>query len=311
MRKDEFYYPSRDGNTEVHAIAWRPEGEMKAILQLSHGMVEYTDRYHDFAAYLCSQGICVVGNDHLGHGKSVQARTEYGYFTRRCGNACLLGDMHTLRQRMQERHPGVPYFLLGHSMGSALVRQYMALYGDGLKGVLLLGVTKNQSRLTLTVGQGLCLLLGLLRGGHHRSRLVNRLAIGCFNRRFKPCRTRADWVTSDPEKLEAYVKDPLCSFTFTVNAYYNLMQSMRKLRRKEALFMIPKGLPILLAAGTEDPVGGFGRGVRKIYTDYRRAGLRDVTLQLYPGARHELLQETIRERVYKDLYDWIRERISL
>ena len=116
MKKDEFYYPSKDGNTEIHTIEWIPDGEIKAVVQLCHGMVEYIDRYDDFASYLCERGFYVVGNDHLGHGKSVQSKSEYGYFSDRYGNACLIGDMHTLRQRTQKKYPDVPYFLIGHSM---------------------------------------------------------------------------------------------------------------------------------------------------------------------------------------------------
>ena len=309
MKKDEFYYPSKDGNTEIHTIEWIPDGEIKAVAQLCHGMVEYIDRYDDFATYLCEHGFYVVGNDHLGHGKSVQSKSEYGYFSDRYGNACLIGDMHTLRQRTQKKYPDVPYFLIGHSMGSALSRQYMQTYGAGLQGVILLGVTADHSGLTYATGQTVCRIAALFRGWHYHSKLVGSMAIGSYNRKFRPNKTRADWVTSDQQQLEIYVKDPLCSFTFTVNAYYNMMKGMRKIRRKEAVFMIPKNLPILLAAGIDDPVGGFGKGVRKIYNTYKKAGIKDVTLQLYPDARHELLNEEIKERVYQDLYDWLQKRL--
>ena len=121
--RDEFYFPSKDGNTEIHTIEWKPEGEVKAVLQISHGMVEYIGRYEEFAQFLCGYGYYVVGNDHLGHGKSIQSRSEYGFFNEKYGNACVLGDMHTLRQRIQKKYPDVPYFMLGHSMGSSLLRQ--------------------------------------------------------------------------------------------------------------------------------------------------------------------------------------------
>ena len=164
MKKDEFYYPSKDGNTEIHTIEWKPEGEVKAVVQLCHGMVEYIDRYDDFAKFLCEKGIYVVGNDHLGHGKSIQSKSEYGYFSDRYGNTCLIGDMHMLRQRTSQKYSDVPYFLLGHSMGSALSRQYMQLYGNGLQGVILLGVTADHTNGTLRLGRGLCRFLALLRG---------------------------------------------------------------------------------------------------------------------------------------------------
>ena len=221
--KSEFYFPSKDGNTEIHTIEWKPEGEVKAVLQMCHGMVEYIDRYDEFAQYLCGQGFYVVGNDHLGHGKSIQSKTEYGFFHEKYGNACVLADIHTLRQRTMKKYPEVPYFMLGHSMGSILLRQYIQTYGTGLAGALLIGVVAEQPQVSLRFGQCLCRMIALVRGWHYRSKLVDKVVTGSFNKKYKPARTRADWVTGDLDKLDAYVADPLCSFVFTVNAYYHLL----------------------------------------------------------------------------------------
>ena len=255
--RDEFYFPSKDGNTEIHTIEWKPEGEVKAVLQLSHGMVEYIKRYDEFAEFMCSHGYYVVGNDHLGHGKSVQSKSEYGFFNEKYGNACVIGDMHTLRQRTMKKYPDV---------------------------------------------------LAMFRGWHYKSKLVDRMAVGAYNRKFKNPKTRADWVTSDEEHLEKYISDPLCSFVFTVNAYYSMFTGMLIMEKKESIYMIPKQLPVLFAAGAEDPVGGFGKGVRKVYEKYKAAGIQDISLRLYAGDRHELLNETDREQVYEDLLEWMEER---
>lgn len=307
--KDEFYFPSKDGNTEIHTIVWKPEGEVRAVLQLAHGMVEYIDRYDEFANYLCKKGIYVVGNDHLGHGKSVQSKAEYGYFHKKNGNACLVADMHTLRTRISKKYPDVPYFMLGHSMGSILMRQYMQMYGNGLSGVILLGVVSERPKAVVCGGRHLCKVISIVKGGHYRSKLVDTLVTGSFNRKFKPALTRADWVTSDAEHLEKYVNDPLCSFVFTVNAYYHMLGGLQQVSKKESAFMIPKNLPVLLAAGSDDPVGNCGKGVRKIFERYKKAGLEDVTLRLYAGDRHELLNETDRQQVYADVYEWINNRM--
>lgn len=307
--KKEFYFPSKDGNTEIHTVEWEPEGEVKAVLQLCHGMVEYIERYGELAEYLCGHGFYVVGNDHLGHGKSVQSKAEYGFFHERYGNACIISDMHTLRQRVMKKYPDVPYFMLGHSMGSILLRQYIQMYGNGLSGAILLGVVQEEPRILLCILRRMCVAIAMLRGWHYRSKIIDKLVTGSFNKKFKPARTRADWVTSDIEKLEKYVQDPLCSFVFTVNAYYHMLGGMQKMQKKENVFMIPKTLPILFAAGSEDPVGGFGKGVRKVYEKYKSVGIRDVTLQLYPGDRHELLNETDRAKVQKDLYQWMKNRM--
>ena len=270
-------------------------------------MVEYIKRYDEFAQYLCDQGWYVVGNDHLGHGKSVQAKSEYGFFNARYGNACVIGDIHTLRLRTMKKYPDVPYFMLGHSMGSSLLRQYIQMYGSGLSGAVLMGVVSDHRKAELLLGKRLCRLLAVFRGWHYRSKLVDKMVNGPFNKRFKPAHTRADWVTSDRERLEAYVADPLCSFMFTVNAYYSMFSGMISMQRKESVYMIPKNLPILFVSGADDPVGSFGKGVRKVYEKYRAAGIQDVTLRLYTGDRHEILNETDRQQVYEDLAAWLEQ----
>lgn len=307
--KNEFYFPSRDGNTEIHTIEWKPEGEVKAVVQLCHGMVEYINRYDEFAEYLCSHGFYVVGNDHLGHGKSVQSKAEYGFFHEKYGNACVVGDMHTLRQRTMKKYPDVPYFMIGHSMGSIMLRQYIQTYGNGLSGAILMGVVQEQPGVVLHMGRLLCRIIATLRGWHYRSKLIDNMVVGAFNKKFKPARTRADWVTSDNERLDAYVADPLCSFVFTVNAYYHMFGGMLKMQKKESVFMIPKTLPIMMAAGTEDPTGGYGKGVRKIYEKYKAVGIHDVTLQLYANDRHELLNEKDREQVQQDMREWMESKM--
>ena len=300
--RDEFYFPSKDGNTEIHTIEWKPEGEVRAVLQICHGMVEYIKRYDEFAQFLCEKGFYVVGNDHLGHGKSVQSKSEYGFFEKKYGNACVLGDIHTLRQRTVKKYPETPYFMLGHSMGSSLLRQYIQMYGNGLSGVVLMGVVTDHRRSSLLFVKQLCRLMAAVRGWHYRSRMVDELVTGSFNKKFKPSVTRADWITSDKEHLDAYVTDPLCSFMFTVNAYYSMMAGMLGMQKKENISMIPKSLPVLFVSGAEDPVGNFGKGVRKVCEIYKSAGLRDVSLKLYEGDRHEILNETNREQVYQELY---------
>ena len=308
--RDEFYFPSKDGNTEIHTIEWKPEGEVRAVLQICHGMVEYIKRYDEFAQFLCEKGFYVVGNDHLGHGKSVQSKSEYGFFEKKYGNACVLGDIHTLRQRTVKKYPEMPYFMLGHSMGSSLLRQYIQMYGNGLSGVVLMGVVTDHRRSSLLFVKQLCRLMAAVRGWHYRSRMVDELVTGSFNKKFKPSVTRADWITSDKEHLDAYVTDPLCSFMFTVNAYYSMMVGMLGMQKKENISMIPKSLPVLFVSGAEDPVGNFGKGVRKVCEIYKSAGLRDVSLKLYEGDRHEILNETNREQVYQELYEWFEEKLS-
>ncbi|MDY5985349.1 MAG: alpha/beta hydrolase, partial [Lachnoclostridium sp.] len=194
--KKEFTYPSRDGVTQIHGIMWMPEGEVKAVLQICHGMVEYIDRYDEFAGFLAEQGYCVVGHDHLGHGKSIQSEECYGYFHEKKGNQYVIGDIHRLRQMAMKKYPEVPYFMLGHSMGSYLLRQYLTMYGNGLDGAIIMG-TGYMGPVILGAGKCLCRAIAAVKGWKYRSALINNIGFGGFNRKFEPCDSPNTWVTSD------------------------------------------------------------------------------------------------------------------
>ena len=192
--KQEFYYPYSDGETSIHAVEWVPEQEVKAVLQICHGMVEYIDRYDGFAAWLSEKGWYVTGNDHLGHGKSVLSEENYGFFHEPDGNRCVTGDIQKLRERTEQRYPGVPYFMLGHSMGSFLLRQYILSHGRGLSGAVIMG-TGDKSYLLLSAGQLLCRAFALVKGWHYRSRMIDRMGLGSYNRKFEPSESKKEWVT--------------------------------------------------------------------------------------------------------------------
>lgn len=304
--KSEFFYPSSDGVTSIHAIEWIPTQKPKAVLQISHGMVEYIGRYDEFAEYLCEKGFYVVGQDHLGHGRSVSGEGGHGYFHKEKGNEYVVGDIHKLRQRTKEIYPDIPYFLLGHSMGSFLTRQYIQMHGSGLSGVIIMG-TGYHGAFELQMGRLLCRAIAAVKGDRYRSRLVNNLAFGGYNRKFRPARTEVDWLTKDTEIVDRYQKDPWCTFLFTVNAYYHMFTGMLQLTKKQNVEKIPKKLPILFVAGADDPVGNFGKGVDKVYRQYKRVGIKDVSLKLYPGDRHEILNETDRQQVYEDIGEWLEK----
>ena len=305
MIKREFYYPSADGKTQIHAIAWEPE-EVRAVLQISHGMVEYIDRYDAFARYLTQSGFVVTGNDHLGHGASVTSDENHGFFAQPEPNRCVITDIHALRTMMQENYKDVPYFMLGHSMGSFLLRQYLTLYGEGLQGAVIMG-TGAQPQGVLTAARLLCRILALFHGWHYRSKLVNNMALGSYNRTFEPARTPNDWLSKNTASVDAYCADPWCTYVFTVNGYYQLFTAIEAAQKNAG--RIPKELPLLVTSGENDPVGGFGKDVRAVYEGYCKDGIRDVTLKLYPNDRHEILNETDRDQVYADLLGWLMARM--
>lgn len=308
MLKKEFYFPSNDGVTQIHAIQWFPAEGVKAVLQICHGMVEYIDRYDEFAEFLAERGFCVVGHDHLGHGKSVQSPEYLGYFEEKRGNQYVVADIHKLRKMMEKEYPGVPYFMMGHSMGSFLLRQYLTMRSEGLAGAIVMG-TGNMPRPLLLAGQAVCRSIAAVKGWHYRSPLVNQLGMGGYNRQFEPSDSTKDWITSDDEKRKEYEADPLCNYVFTVNGYYQMFEGMKALTCTHAMDRIGKDLPVLFVSGAEDPVGNNGTGVTEVFHKYQDHGMQDVEMKLYEGDRHEILNETDREMVYEDLYQWMEKRI--
>ncbi len=309
MKKNEFHFKSCDGITQIHAIEWIPEGEVRAVLQICHGMVEHINRYDEFASYLAQRGFYVVGHDHLGHGQSVQGEEYYGYFHETDGNAYVIGDIHKLRWWAKKHYPEVPYFMLGHSMGSFLLRQYLTKYSEGLAGAIIMG-TGYHSLPELELGQALCKGIARVKGWKYRSRIVNTIGFGGFNRRFQPCETEKDWLTTDTEKRDEYIQDPYCNFIFTLNGYYHMFGGMKTLENKKNIDNMCKELPVLFVSGEDDPVGGFGKGVRKVYQQFVDAGMEHVEMKLYRDDRHEILNETDRAQVYEDCYLWMAEIIE-
>lgn len=308
--KQEFYYPSKDELTQIYAVEWVPETKVRGVLQIAHGMVEFIDRYDLFASFLASRGFYVVGNDHLGHGKSVTDASKLGYFAKRDGNLCVLGDMRQLQSDTQKKYPDVPYFILGHSMGSFLVRQYIERFTTGLAGAIVMG-TGYQSAMTLDLAIALTSVLRKTKGEDYRSSMVNNLALGSYNKAFEPARTKNDWLTRDEAIVDAYEANPLNQFIFTVNGYCNLFCGMRDAQRRENLEKIPKDLPILVVSGKEDPVGECGKGPQTVADSYRKTGIRNVTVKLYPEDRHEILNELDKETVFCDLLEWIESNLPM
>lgn len=305
--KREFTFLSKDGKTNIHAIEWIPEGKVLGVLQICHGMVEYINRYHDFAEYMTENGYYVVGHDHLGHGKSVLSADYLGYFAEKDGNACVIADIHKLRLLTAEKYQDVPYIMLGHSMGSFLLRQYLGTYAEGLSAAIIMG-TGQQPGVILSAGKVICRLIAGVKGWTYRSKLVNNMAIGSYNKRFEAENCPAAWLSKDTESTMKYAGDPLCTYIFTVNAYYNMFTGMSIMNKQEKAGKLRKDLSLLLVAGEDDPVGNFGKSVDNLYDFYKKCGIQDVQQKLYKEDRHEILNELDKAVVYEDILRWIKER---
>lgn len=307
MRTEHFTFLSNDHVTLIHAVRWIPEGEIRAILQISHGMVEFVERYEAFASFLTEHGILVTGNDHLGHGESVRSEDDYGFFAEENGNMVLIKDIHRLRRMTEELYPGIPYFLLGHSMGSFLARQYLCGYGKGLSGAVIMG-TGYHARAEILAALALTKTLAGTKGWRYRSRLIDELAFGGYSKSVKNPRTDKDWLTKEEKIVDAYRADKRCQFRFTLNAYYNMFCGLYKLTFPDYLANMPKDLPVFFVAGAADPVGNNGKGVRKVYHTFEKAGMQKLELKLYPDDRHEILNETDKETVYADILGWLEKQ---
>ena len=308
MKTESFSFPSGTGRHTLHGVCWKPEGAVRAVVQISHGMVEYIERYEPLAAYLTGKGILVVGHDHVGHGRSVAGPEEWGHFGVNDGGRTLVEDLHTLTVRLRRQYPDTPLFLLGHSMGSFVARRYMMTYGADIDGAIVMG-TGNQPTYQLLAGQALTAVLTMLHGENYRSPLMARLLFGRSNHRVPHPRTENDWLTKDAAIVDRYSRDPACSFRFTLNGYANLFALIRFVKRPANIAAIPAGLPVILMAGEDDPVGNYGRAVRKVYTVWKKQGLTDLELKLYPNDRHELVNETDRELVFQDIEHWLERHL--
>ncbi len=303
MKKNEFTYLSADGKNRIHAIEWIPEHKPRAILQIAHGMIEFIDRYDRLASFLTDYDFYVTGNDHLGHGLTAAKKEDLGFFHESRGNELVIQDIDQLRTITKEKYPDIPYFVMGHSMGSFLMRQYIEMHGEGLAGAIIMG-TGTQPENVLKLGKTLCSLIGSVRGKRYRSKMVDFMAFASNNKGIPNPRTTHDWLTKDTEVVDRYLKNPLNTFRFTVQAYYDMFSGIEYCQKKENIERIPKTLPILVVSGAEDPVGGNSVGVRQAYEALKAAGL-PAELKLYPGDRHEILNELDYQTVQEDLLHWL------
>ena len=310
VRKEELTYKSRDRQSTIHAIKWIPEGQPVALLQIIHGMQEYIDRYDEYARYLAEKGILVMGNDHLGHGKSVTGNGTYGFFCKDDPATVLVRDAHRLKKTVQEEYPGVPVFILGHSFGSFVAREYITRYGTGIQGAIIQG-TAFMPTGTINSLTSLVNFMQVIMGTKYRSTMINNMAFKGYLKKIPNPRTKFDWLSHNEESIDKYIADPADNFVFTLNGFGTMAELLKRVQDKDKMEDIPKKLPILITSGKEDPVGDYGEAPMKLFDIYKKQlQLENVELKLYDGMRHELQQEIGREQVFADQYEWIKKVID-
>lgn len=303
----DIYYTSKDGKTNIHACIWQCGGEPKAVLQIIHGMAEYAARYAPLAEFLNKHGIVVCAEDHLGHGKSVCSEDDLGYFAAKNGWQTVLSDIRGLTEIVRPKYEGVPYFVMGHSMGSFFCRKYISLYGGELAGAIVMG-TGFKSAFTTGGAKFITGLVALFKGWRYRSKFIDNSAFGSYNKRFEK-RTPFDWLSANPENVDNYIADPLCGVPFTCNAFYGLFSIISQACKSSTIKAVPEKLPVFVVAGADDPVGDYGKGVEK-FTDKLLKYGKNASLTLYRGCRHEIVNDICAPQLFEDLAGFIEENIK-
>jgi len=296
---------ARDDGASIALYTWpAPTQPIKAAVQIAHGLAEHAARYDRFAQALIRAGYAVFASDHRGHGLTVENRSELGHLPAPNGFQRVVDDLYAVNRRIAAEHPNVPRVLFSHSFGSFAAQQYLGTYGDSLAAAVLSGTNSGVGPLA-KVGSLIARVERLRHGPTATSALLQKMSFGNYNNAFAPTRTESDWLSRDPAEVDKYVDDPLCGFQATTETWHELLRALTRIEDPAFQARVPKALPVYLFAGDLDPVGQAGRGPKKLAQAYKRAGLKDVTLKLYPGARHELLNEINRDEVTSDVIAWL------
>lgn len=300
----EYTFPSVSGLCDIYAQSAAPidYGQIKGVVQISHGMAEYSNRYAHFALELCKNGYAVFISDHVGHGSSVAEREMLGYFGEN-GEETFVEDMKTLTDIIKNEYNDLPLYLLGHGMGSLIARKYTAKYGYLLDGVIYTG-TSGQNP-ALGIGIQLANTLIKQNGPYYRSELLDTIAFGTYNRKTEK-RTECDWVSRDTKEVDKFIADDLCGYKYTVSGMKALFLTLKAVSTRRWYNSVPLSMPILLMSGSMDPIGDYSKGVNEVYKTLKKTGHKYVSLKLYEGARHEILNEINRKEVYDDIISWLR-----
>ncbi len=298
-------------NNRLHAYRWSSEhaSTPRAAVQIVHGMAEHSARYAHVAQALVDAGYVVYAADHRGHGKSAQADADLGYFADHDGWQAVVEDLFAMNQHIAREQPNLPRLMIAHSMGSMLARDFLTVHGDAVQAVVLSG-TSAPAGVLAKVGALIARGERYRLGARGRSKLLEAMSTGDYNRQFAPNRTDHDWLSRDNAQVDLYVQDPRCGFDFTVQGWIDVLHGVARIEDPRLIARIPHQLPILIASGDRDPLGKNGRGIEKLAALFRSAGLQRVEVKLYAGARHEIFNELNRAEVIADIVQWLNAQVA-
>lgn len=305
---NEFTFLSSNGKNNVFVRECVPDGEIRGVVQIAHGIAEHSGRYVPFMEFLAGNGFVAVANDHLGHGKTAADESELCYFAPKNGWDLVVEDMDQLHRIEAAKYPDVPYFVMGHSMGSFLTRTYIIRHPNGLKGAIISGTGQNPG-VVVSSGKLMAKLEIIDHGDKYRSPMLDKLAFGNYNKGYETVRTHSDWLTRDETIVDAFIADPLCGKVATAGLFYDLMTGLQFIWKTENLNKMNKAMPVYFFAGDKDPVGGNGENVKKVYNRFLKVGMQDVRLKLYKDGRHEMLNELNKDEVYADVLAWLNSKL--
>ena len=309
MAEQVYQFASADGVTQIHGVKWTPEGQPVAVLQIVHGMVEYIERYRSFAEFLNSKGFVVVG-----HEESVSSPEEWGIMHAKHPSDIMVEDIYANYKLTKQAYPSLPYFIMGHSMGSYMTRKCLSVKAkemDGLAGAIIMG-TGTEASGTINAGLAFINFLSFFHSDAYRSTMVRDMTYSAPYKQYDCTGATPDnsWLTKDVEIVKKYYSDPKCTYTFSLGAYRGLVESTKYDNDPTNIAKMKKDLPVFFVSGACDPVGNMGKGVEAARDKFVAAGMQDVSLKLYDNDRHEILNETDREVVYEDLYAWMQKKME-
>lgn len=305
MKKIDFYYNSADKKTKIHAIKWIPDKEIKAILQISHGVTEHIERYNQLAQYLTDKGILVVGNDHLGHGKSLGTTM---YFGPTGSWNYVVEDIHTCKKMLEEEYPTLPYFMLGFSLGSFGLRNYLIDYTPEISGAIIVGTGYNSS-IEVALAKFIANSEAKKYGEENTTDKIKKLTFATYNKKFTNPKTDYDWLSLSQKNLDEYTNDPLRGQAMSSGLFRELLNGMNYTCKLKNIKLMNKDTSILFISGDKDPVGGQTKGVDKVYKLFKKSNIKDLTLKYYKDLRHDILHEDIKLEIYEFLYNWMINHI--
>lgn len=311
MKISNFTFKGEE-DTDIYVYKYEPieKENINGIVQISHGMSEEAGRYKRFANYLTDNGYIVYINDHRGHGKSAENINRIGILAQKDGIHCIVKDLNKLTKIIKTENNGLPIFLFSHSMRSFAAQKYIIDYSEDIDGVILSG-TNGLHGIEVDLGFLVAKVMSKIQGREKKAYLIDKLAFGGFNKKFKPNKSEFDWLSRDFKEVEKYIENEYCGVVFSNGYFYDLFKLFKEIRNTNNLKKINSKLPIYIFAGDKDPVGKFGKGVTKLYESYKKVGIENVEFKLYSGGRHEMLNEINKDEVINDTINWIKQNNKL